>query len=128
MAFYFLGKFVLICWRAYDLEILFDFFQVRDNLIGSTLVDLCEIQFRGSLKWKLCNDHWRLTNASVLLSSSVSTGSRSTSLSTGIHIWIQAAQHNFFSSGIFLPYFNLLILSLPLLALDSVYVGQGTST
>ena len=28
-------------------------FEVRDDLIGSTLVDLCEIQFGGSLVCKL---------------------------------------------------------------------------
>ena len=28
-------------------------FQVRDDLIGSTLVDLCEIQLGGSLGYKL---------------------------------------------------------------------------
>ena len=33
-----------------DLE---DFFQVREDLIGSTLVDLCEIQFGCSLGSKL---------------------------------------------------------------------------
>ena len=32
---------------------LVDFFQVRDALIGSTLVDVSEIQFGGSLGCKL---------------------------------------------------------------------------
>ena len=52
----FLGKNVLICPRAKDLEIWKDFFQVRDDLIGSTLVDLCEIRFGGSLGCKLRED------------------------------------------------------------------------
>ena len=49
------------------MEIWKDFFQVRGDLIGSTLVDLCEIQFGGSLGCKLQDDQYRLTRASVLL-------------------------------------------------------------
>ena len=39
-----------------DLEIWKDFFQVRDDLIESTLVDLCQIWFGGSLGCKLRDD------------------------------------------------------------------------
>ena len=38
------------------MEIWIDFFQVRDDLIGSTLIDFCEIGFRGSLGCKLGDD------------------------------------------------------------------------
>ena len=55
------------------------------------------------------------------ISSSISTGfqSKSTSLKAGIHMWVQAVQYNLFSSGVFLPYFTMLILSVSLLELGS---------
>ena len=48
-------------------------------------------------------------------------------------MWVQVVRYNFFSSVVFLPYFSMLILllplragsSLPLLALGSVSIGQG---
>ena len=37
----------------------------------------------------------------------------------GIHVWVQAVPYDLFSSAVFLPYFSMLILSLPLLGLGS---------
>ena len=61
----------------------------------------------------------RLTRASVLLARLLALASKSTSLSAGIHVWVEAGQYNLFSSGVFLPYFSMLILLLPLLGLGS---------
>ena len=55
----------------------------------------------------------------VLLPPFLAVGSKSTSFSGGIHMWVQAVQYDLFSSGIFLPYFNILTLSLTLLVLCS---------
>ena len=68
------------------MEIWKDFFQVQDDLIGSTLVDMLEILFGGSLGCKLRDDQYRLTRASVLLAPLLALGSNSTSLSAGIHM------------------------------------------
>ena len=55
----------------------------------------------------------------VLLAPLLALGSKSTSLNAGIHVWVQAVRYNLFSSGLFLPYFSMLILSLRLLELGS---------
>ena len=65
---------------------LVDFFQVRDDLIGSTLVDVSEIQFGGSLGCKLQDNQSRLTRASVLLARLLALASKSTSLSSAVHV------------------------------------------
>ena len=101
------------------MENWFTFFQVRDNLVGSTLVDLCEIWWGGSLRVKLWDKQEKLTRALVLLVPLIVLDSKSTSLGAGIQMWVQAVQYNLFSSGVFFPYFSLLILSLPLLGLGS---------
>ena len=78
----------------------------------------------------------RLTRASVLLARLLALASKSTSLSAGIHVWVEAGQYNLFSSGVFLPYFSMLILLLPLLGLGSKStslspgfcdIGQGST-
>ena len=103
--------------------------------MGSTLVDLCEIRFRGSLGCKLRDDQERLTRVSVKLAPLLAPGSKFTSLNAGIHMWVQAVWYGLFSSSVFLPYFSMLILSLLLfglvskstsLSLGSVYVDQGS--
>ena len=91
------------------------FFQ--DDLIGSNWIDLSEIQLGGSLRYKLRDDQWRLARALVLLALLLGLGSKSTSLSAGIHTWVQAVWYDLFSSGVFLPFFSMLILSLPHLGL-----------
>ena len=96
------------------MEIWQEFSQVRDDLIGSILVDLCEIWLGGSVGCKLPDDEQRLTRASVLLAAVSVLRSNSTSLSAGIHMWVQAVQYDLFSSVVFLLYFSILILSLPL--------------
>ena len=73
----------------------------------------------GSLGCKLRDNQWRLTRASVLLARLLALASKSTSLSAGNHVWLQAVQHEKFSSGVFLPYFSMLILLLHLLGLGS---------
>ena len=78
----------------------------------------------GSLGGKLRDNQSRLTRASVLFARLLVLASKSTFLSAGIHVWVQAVQYDLFSSGVFLPYFSMLILLLPLLALGSVYIGQ----
>ena len=55
----------------------------------------------------------------VLLAPLLALGSKCTSLSAGIHMWVQAVRYNLFSSVVFLPYYRMLILSLPLLGLGS---------
>ena len=80
---------------------------------------MCEICLGGSLVCKLGDDQWRLTKASVLLASLLALGSKSTSLSAGIYMWVQAVRFDLFSSAVFLPYFSMLILSLTLLGLGS---------
>ena len=50
--------------------------------------------------------------ASVLLAALLALGSKSTTLSAGIHMWVQAF-------AVFLPYFSMLNLSLPFLGLSS---------
>ena len=54
----FLGKFALICWKAKHMQICSDFFQVGDDLIGSTLVDMCEIWLRGEICLRLTLYHF----------------------------------------------------------------------
>ena len=73
----------------------------------------------GSLGCKLRHNQSRLTRALVLLARLLSLASKSTSLSSLIHVWIQSVQYDLFSSGVFLPYFSILILLLPLLGLGS---------
>ena len=73
----------------------------------------------GSLGCKLRHNQSRLTRASVLLAPLLALAFKSTSLSSGIHVWVQAVQYDLFSSGVFLPYFSMLILLLPLLGLGS---------
>ena len=88
-------------------------------MIGFTLVDFYGIRFGGSLGCKLGDDHQRLTRASVLLVLLLALDSKSTSRSAGIHMWVQAVRYDLFSSAVFLPYFSMLILAIPLLALGS---------
>ena len=83
------------------------------------MVDLCEIWLGYFLRCKFGDDWWRLTRALVLLVPLLAPGSASTSLSAGIHMWVQAVRYDLFSSGVFLPYFSMLMLSLPLLGLGS---------
>ena len=73
----------------------------------------------GSLEIELRDNQSRLTRASVLLARLLALSSKSTSLSTGNHVWVQAVQHDLFSSEVFLPYFSMLILLLSLLGLGS---------
>ena len=73
----------------------------------------------GSLGCKLRDKQLRLTRASVLLDPLLTLASKSTSLRDGIPVWVQAVPNDLFSSGAFLPYFSMLILSLPLLGLGS---------
>ena len=96
-----------------------EFSQVWDDLIGSTLVDLCEIWLGSSLTCKLRDNQERFTRTLVLLAPLLGTGFKSTSLSVGIHMWVQAVWYNLLSSGVFLTYFSMLILSLSLLGLGS---------
>ena len=73
----------------------------------------------GSLGCKLQDNQSRLTRASVLLARLLALASKSTSLSSAVNVWVQGVQHDLFSSGVFLPYFSMLILLLPLLGLGS---------
>ena len=75
----------------------------------------------GSLGCNLRDNQSRLTRASVLLARLSVLASQSTSLSAGNHVWVQAVPHDLFSSGVFLPYFSMLILLLPLLGLASKF-------
>ena len=59
----------------------------------------------------------RVTRALVLLVPLLALDSRSTSLSAGIHVWIQAVWYDFLYFWVFLPSFCTLIFSLPLLRL-----------
>ena len=68
------------------MEIWKDFLQVREDMIESTLVDFCVIRFGGCLGCKLPDGQKRLTKALVLLAPLVVLGSKSTSLSAGIHL------------------------------------------
>ena len=61
-------------------------FQVRDDLIESTKVDLFEILLREYFRGKLRDDKQRLTRASVLLVPLLTLGSKSTSLSPGFFV------------------------------------------
>ena len=90
----------------------------------------------GSWGCKLQDNQWRLTRASVLMARVLALASKSTSLSAGIHVWVQGVQYNLFSSGVFLPYLSMLILLLPLLGLGSKStsfspgfcdIGQGST-
>ena len=73
----------------------------------------------GSLGCKLRENEWRVTRGSVLLARLLALASKSTSLSSGIRVWIQDVQYDLFSSGVVVPYFSMLILLLPLLGLGS---------
>ena len=73
----------------------------------------------GSLGCKLRDNQSRLTRASVLLARLLALASKSTSLSSGIHVWVQGLQYDLFFSVVLLPYFSMLILLLPLLGLGS---------
>ena len=73
----------------------------------------------GSLGSKLPDNPSRLTGASVLLARLLALASKSTSLSSAINVWVQGVQYDLFSSGVFLPYFSMLILLLPHLGLGS---------
>ena len=74
-----------------------------------------ETIYLGWFVWDLVG----FTRASVLLVALLVLGSKSTSLGAGIHMWVQAVRYDLFSSAVFLPYFSMLILSLPLLGLGS---------
>ena len=50
------GKLLLICWRTWRLGILLVSFQIWDQLIGSTKVDLYEILLKDCLQGKLWDD------------------------------------------------------------------------
>ena len=63
-----------------------DFLQVPDDLIGSTLVDLCKICLGECLRSKLQDDQYGLTRALVLLVPLLALGAKSTSLNAGIHM------------------------------------------
>ena len=73
----------------------------------------------GSLGCKLRENESRVTRGSVLLARLLALASKSTSLSSGIRVWIQGVEYDLFSSGVFVPYFSMLILLLPLLGLGS---------
>ena len=73
----------------------------------------------GSLGCKLQDNQSRLTRGSVLLARPLALASKSTSLRAGIHVWVHTVQYDLFSSGVFLPYFSMFILLLPLLRLRS---------
>ena len=60
---------------------------------------LCEIWLGSSLRCKLRDDQERLTRALVLLAPLLPLDSKSTSLSTGIHMWVQAVPYNLVYSG-----------------------------
>ena len=49
----------------------------------------------------------------------VALGSKSIFVGAAIHMWVPAVRYDLFSSAVFLPYFSMLILSLPLLGLGS---------
>ena len=68
------------------MEICSDFFHVREDLIVSTLFDLCETQLGGSLACKLRDNQEMLIIALVLLAPLLALGSKSTSLRAGIHV------------------------------------------
>ena len=68
------------------MEIWSDFYQFQEYLIGSTLVDLCEIWLGESLRCRLYDNQQRVTRASVLLAPLLAVGSKSISLSAGIHM------------------------------------------
>ena len=73
----------------------------------------------GSLGCKLRHNQSRLTRASVLLACLLALASKSSSLRAGIHVWVHTVQYHLFSSGVFLPYFSMLIFLLPHLGLGS---------
>ena len=59
-------------------------FQVRDDLIGFTRVDLFKTLLEGCFRGKLLqDDQYRLTRASVILVPLLALGSKSSSLSAG---------------------------------------------
>ena len=58
---------------------LVGFFLVRDDLIGSTLVDLCEIGLGGSSRCRLQDNQYQLFRASVLLAPLLALASKSIS-------------------------------------------------
>ena len=68
------------------MEIWSDFFEAQDDLIGSTLVVLCEIWLGDCLRCKLQDGQLRLTRVLILLVPPLALGSKSTSLSGGIHM------------------------------------------
>ena len=59
-------------------------FQVQDDLIGSTKVNLYELALKDCFRDKLGEDQSRLARASVLLVPVSALGSRFTSLSAGL--------------------------------------------
>ena len=77
-----------------------------DPYVSQGLVDLCEIWLGGCLRWKLRDDQYRLTRALVLLVPLLALGFKSTSLSAGIHMWVQAVWHNLLSFGCFFLVFE----------------------
>ena len=50
------GKLLLICWRAWSLGILLISFEMRDDLIGSTKVDLYQILLKDCFRGNLWDD------------------------------------------------------------------------
>ena len=100
------------------MEIWSEYFELLDDMIGCNLVDLFWIWFAGSLWCKLQDDQWRFAMASVLLPPLLGPGSKSTSLSAGIHMWVQVLRYVFFLQ-FFLAYSSMFILSLPIIDLGS---------
>ena len=67
------------------MEISEDLFQVFHGIIGSPLIDLCEIWFGGSLGWKLRDDQQRIPGVFGLLAF-LAVDFKSTYLSAVIHV------------------------------------------
>ena len=71
-----------------------ELFQVQDSQIESTLIDLCEIWLGECLRCKLRDDQERLTRALIRLVPLLALGFKSTSLSDGIYMWVQAMRYD----------------------------------
>ena len=78
------GKLILICSRAWSLEIWLISFQVWDDLIGSNKVDLYEMLLKECFGGKLQGYQYRFARASVLLVFLLALGSKSSSLSARV--------------------------------------------
>ena len=83
------------------------------------MIALCETWLGGSLTCSFLRQSAKIARAMVLLAHLLALSSKHTTLSAWIVTWVKVVRSDMFSSGVFVPYFRMLILSLFVLELGT---------